>query len=211
MASSRVARWWMSKPWMTISNGTVRTLGEKLNRPVLLAPTHSPTSLAFASEAANATMRMGCCTCTEMYRMRLTTASRVGPTSLSRRCSSSTMKRRTSCTVLRVFHRRLMRSHFSGVVITMFDSSSVFTSIVVSPTSSATLKPSVLPNLYCHSCRRSLAVDGCGATYTQRLMGSSPRSMRSTANSAQTTFPLAAGAQMRQLSFVEYSVLNVCV
>mmetsp|Transcript_97903 Transcript_97903/g.274103 ORF Transcript_97903/g.274103 Transcript_97903/m.274103 type:complete len:204 (+) Transcript_97903:1873-2484(+) len=203
MASNLVARWWMSKPWMTISRGTLRTFGEKLKRPVLLAPIQSPTSRAFAKEAANATIRIGCCTWAEMYRMRLTTASSVGPTSLSKRCSSSTMKSRTSCTGLRVFHRRLIKSHFSGVVMTKFESSRVFTSMFVSPTSSATLKPSTFPNLYCHSSKRSLAVAWCGATYTQRFTESSLISIRSMANSAHTIFPEAAGAQISVLSLVE--------
>jgi hypothetical protein len=55
----RASKLVMSRPWMWISSGTGRTPGAKLKRPWLLAPSHSPRSLALARLCESATMRMG--------------------------------------------------------------------------------------------------------------------------------------------------------
>lgn len=87
----------MSKPWMWISKGTGRTPGGKLNRPCDVAPIHSPTSLALASECERATIRIFDSVWLAMYRMRLVITSRTGPLAPPSSCISSTRNRDTAC------------------------------------------------------------------------------------------------------------------
>eukprot|EP00982_Pelagococcus_subviridis_P008723 30865-Pelagococcus_subviridis.AAC.1 len=67
------------------SSGTGRTDGRKLKRPSSSIPSQSPKSRAFASAVDRPTILTGCFVRAEMYRMRETITSRIGPRSAPRR------------------------------------------------------------------------------------------------------------------------------